>query len=156
MIVALVAGAAIAAMNIKVARLRNLALAVGIPAATYIVAGVIAPFYVTTFVVRPNELVRESPYIREQHSNSRGRHSTSIMWKKYRSSRGLTNAVFDPADHMRDPRQYSSVGLAGAAIDSASGPGNSNVLRFSRHRRRSLQHQRKAPGDDARRRANSP
>src|SRR5262245_13017568 len=63
-IAALVVGAAFAGANIRRARLSTLVLAVAVPAVTYIVAGVIAPFYVTTFVVRPNELVRETPYIR--------------------------------------------------------------------------------------------
>src|SRR5215510_14712203 len=63
-IAALLAGAVLAGINMRTARLRNLILAVGIPAVTYIVAGVIAPLYVTTFVVRPNELVRETPYIK--------------------------------------------------------------------------------------------
>ena len=61
---ALVVGAAIAFLNIAAGRIRNLIIAVGIPAATYVVSGILVPAYVTTFIVRPNELVRETPYIR--------------------------------------------------------------------------------------------
>ena len=61
---ALLVGSVIALVNIGAGRIPNLIVAIGIPAATYVVAGVIVPAYVTTFVVRPNELVRETPYIR--------------------------------------------------------------------------------------------
>src|SRR5262249_4460865 len=63
-VAALVAGVAIAIINIAAGRFTNLIIAIGIPVATYIVAGVLLPPYVSTFVVRPNELVRETPYIR--------------------------------------------------------------------------------------------
>src|SRR2546426_1326228 len=63
---ALLAGSGIAAMNVAAGRIRNLIIAIAIPAVTYAGAGVIVPAYVTNFVVRPNELVRETPYI---HNN---------------------------------------------------------------------------------------
>jgi len=63
-IAALLLGAVLAVANMRAGRLRNLGAAIAIPALTYAVAGVLAPFYVTTFVVRPNELVRERPYIK--------------------------------------------------------------------------------------------
>jgi uncharacterized membrane protein (UPF0182 family) len=61
--IALLAGAVAAALNTS-GRLRTLAVAVAIPVVANIVGGGILPWYVRTFVVRPNELVRESPYIR--------------------------------------------------------------------------------------------
>ena len=63
-IAALVLGAGIALANMSAGRIRNFGIAIAVPALTYAVAGGIAPFYVTTFVVRPNELVRERPYIK--------------------------------------------------------------------------------------------
>jgi uncharacterized protein len=95
---ALLLGAAIAAANIRLARVRNLVLAVGVPAVTYIVAGVIAPFYVTTFVVRPNELVRETPYIRNNIESTRKAFALDHVEEVAFEPR-VSNAVFDPARH---------------------------------------------------------
>ena len=97
-IAALLLGAAIAAANIRAAQVRNLGLAVAVPALTYIVAGVIAPFYVTTFVVRPNELVREKPYIKNNIEFTRKAFGLDHMEEVPFEPR-LTNAVFDPASH---------------------------------------------------------
>ncbi len=95
---ALLLGAAVAAANIRIARVRYLALAVGIPAVTYIVAGVIAPFYVTTFVVRPNELVREKPFIKNNIEFTRKAFALDQVEEVPFEPR-VTNAVFDPARH---------------------------------------------------------
>jgi len=60
---ALVAGAAIALVNAVAApRLRWLVAAIVPAAACYIVVGILS-WYVTSFVVKPNELVRERPFI---------------------------------------------------------------------------------------------
>jgi uncharacterized membrane protein (UPF0182 family) len=97
-IAALLVGAAIAAANIRAAKLRNLGLAIGIPAVTYVVAGMIAPFYVTTFVVRPNELVRETPYIRNNIEFTRKAFALDHIEEVPFEPR-LMNAVFDPTRH---------------------------------------------------------
>jgi hypothetical protein len=97
-IAALLLGAAVAAANIRMAKLRNLAVAVGIPAMTYIVAGVIAPFYVSTFVVRPNELVREKPYIKNNIELTRKAYALDHVEEIPFEPR-VANAVFDPAKH---------------------------------------------------------
>jgi uncharacterized protein len=44
-------------------RLRLLLAAVALPVAVYVVAGILVPGYVQSFVVKPNELGRETPYI---------------------------------------------------------------------------------------------
>ena len=97
-VAALLVGAGIAAANIWLARIPNLILAVGIPAVTYIVAGVIAPFYVTTFVVRPNELVREKPYIKSNIEFTRRAFALDHIEEVPFEPR-VTNAVFDAAKH---------------------------------------------------------
>jgi uncharacterized membrane protein (UPF0182 family) len=97
-IAALLVGAAIAAANVRFGRLQNLALAVAVPALTYIVAGVIAPFYVTTFVVRPNELVREKPYIKDNIEFTRKAFGLDLVEEVPFEPR-VSNAVFDPAAH---------------------------------------------------------
>ena len=44
-------------------RIRILIAGIAIPVLVYLVAGVIIPWYVTNFIVKPNELGRETPYI---------------------------------------------------------------------------------------------
>jgi uncharacterized protein len=97
-IAALIAGAAIAALNIRTHRIRNIALAVGIPAFTYVIAGILVPGYVSTFVVRPNELVRETPYIRNNIKLTREAFGLEGM-EEMPFEPKLSNAVFDPAPH---------------------------------------------------------
>lgn len=61
---ALIIGAALSIVNALTSRgLRLLLLAVAIPIAVYIVGVVIVPTYVNSFIVKPNELGRETPYI---------------------------------------------------------------------------------------------
>src|SRR2546422_7469304 len=97
-IVALVLGAAIALANTRAGRIRYLGAAIAIPALTYIVAGGLAPFYVTTFVVRPNELVRERPYIKNNIEFTRKAFALDRVEEIPFEPR-LTNAVFNPAAH---------------------------------------------------------
>ena len=61
--IALLAGAGLAAVNLS-GRLRNLIVAAAVPLAVCVIGVVLLPWYTRTFVVRPNELVRETPYIR--------------------------------------------------------------------------------------------
>lgn len=60
----LILAALIAVLNAFVfRRIRIMIAGVAIPVLVYLVAAVIVPWYVTTFVVKPNELGRETPYI---------------------------------------------------------------------------------------------
>ncbi|MBV9211698.1 MAG: UPF0182 family protein [Acidobacteria bacterium] len=62
--VALVAAAVILLFNaLRQKRLRLMLIAVGLPVAVYVVAGLLIPGYVTSFIVKPNQLGRETPYI---------------------------------------------------------------------------------------------
>jgi uncharacterized membrane protein (UPF0182 family) len=97
-IVALLLGSLIAFSNVRTGRIRNLGIAIAIPALTYAVAGGLAPFYVTTFVVRPNELVREKPYINNNIEFTRKAFGLDHIEEIPFEPR-LTNAVFDPAAH---------------------------------------------------------
>src|SRR5262249_43280684 len=97
-IAALLVGAGVAAANMRMERLRNLVIAVLIPGLTYLVARVIAPFYVTTFVVRPNELVRETPYIKNNIEFTRKAFGLDQV-EEFPFEPRLTNAVFDPSRH---------------------------------------------------------
>ena len=63
---ALVLAALIALVNaFTQRRLRNLLFGIAIPVVVYIVATVFVPAYVTNFIVKPNELGRETPYIEQ-------------------------------------------------------------------------------------------
>jgi len=97
-IAALSLGSVIALSNARFGRIRNLGLAIAIPALTYLVAGGIAPFYVSTFVVRPNELVRERPYIKNNIEFTRKAFGLDHIEEIPFEPR-VTNAVFDPAAH---------------------------------------------------------
>src|SRR5262249_592869 len=97
-IAGLLAGAVIAAGNMRAERIRNLALAAAIPAFTYVIASILVPGYVSTFVVRPNELVRESPYIRNNINLTRQAYGLERMEEVPFEPR-LTNAVFNSAAH---------------------------------------------------------
>src|SRR6266581_8385820 len=97
-IAALLLGAALAAANLRIGRIRNLGIAIDVPAVTYIVAGVLVPFYVTTFVVGPNELVREKPYINNNIEFTRRAYALDHIEEVPFEPR-VTNAVFDPAAH---------------------------------------------------------
>jgi uncharacterized protein len=62
--IALIIAAIIALINaFTERRLRMLLVGVAIPVAVYVVAVVLIPGYVTSFIVKPNELGREAPYI---------------------------------------------------------------------------------------------
>lgn len=64
--IALLVAAAIALVNAFSRRgLRLLLLALAIPFAVYVVGVFIVPAYVTSFIVKPNELGRETPYIEQ-------------------------------------------------------------------------------------------
>jgi uncharacterized membrane protein (UPF0182 family) len=62
--IGLIVAAAIAVINaLTQKRLRLLIVAIAIPIAIYVVGAVIVPAYVNSFIVKPNELGRETPYI---------------------------------------------------------------------------------------------
>ncbi len=62
--IALVVAAAIIVLNAFTKRkLRFIIAAIALPIAVFVVAGMLIPAYVQSFVVKPNELGRESPYI---------------------------------------------------------------------------------------------
>ncbi len=64
--VALLIAAAISVLNAFTKRgLRLLLVALAIPVAVYVVGVYIVPLYVTSFIVKPNELGRETPYIEQ-------------------------------------------------------------------------------------------
>src|SRR2546425_6345904 len=64
--IALVVAAVICLINaFAIRRVRLFIVVVAIPLIVYIVGGIIVPAYVTSFIVKPNELGRETPYIEQ-------------------------------------------------------------------------------------------
>jgi len=75
--VALIVAALTAMVNALTTKsLRVLMIAVALPIAVYIVGALIVPAYVTSFIVKPNELERETPYI--QHNITATRRAFGI------------------------------------------------------------------------------
>jgi len=74
---ALIVAAAIAILNAFTKKtVRLLMLAVAIPVAVYVLGVLIVPAYVISFIVKPNELERETPYI--QHNITATRRAFSL------------------------------------------------------------------------------
>ena len=94
---ALVASAVILLLN-KSERLLNSGLAIVLPVAAYLVGVGIIPWYVTTFVVRPNEFATETPYIRHNIDYTRQAFGLDKVEQMPFEPR-QTNAVFDPEKH---------------------------------------------------------
>lgn len=75
--VALVLAAAISILNAFTKKsLRLLLVALALPVAVYVVGVVLIPAYVTSFIVKPNELGRETPYI--AHNITATRHAFGL------------------------------------------------------------------------------
>jgi uncharacterized membrane protein (UPF0182 family) len=94
---ALIASVAILAVN-RAGRVRTIALAALLPAAAYLIGGILVPWYVQTFRVRPNELALETPYIR--HNINATRHAYGIDdVEVIPFDPRATGIGFDPAQH---------------------------------------------------------
>jgi len=75
--IALVVAAALSLVNAFTRRgVRLLLIAVSLPVLVYVVGVVIVPTYVQNFIVKPNELGRETPYI--QHNIAATRHAFGL------------------------------------------------------------------------------
>jgi uncharacterized membrane protein (UPF0182 family) len=79
-------------------RIRNAVLPLALPVGVHILGGVLIPGYVTTFVVRPNELQAETPYIRHNIAFTRKAFGLDRVEEMPFEPR-RANAVFDPATH---------------------------------------------------------
>lgn len=95
--IALIAGALIIAAN-RSGRLLVAGAGVALPIAAQMIGGVLIPWYVTTFVVRPNQRDLETPYIRHNMDFTRRAFSIDKVEEMPFEPR-QTNATFDPAPH---------------------------------------------------------
>lgn len=97
-IAALGIGAFIALANAAKGHLRNLVAALALPVITYVVAGILIPGYVATFVVKPNEFVKETPYIKNNIEFTRRAFALDQV-EEIPFEPKTTNTVFDPVAH---------------------------------------------------------
>jgi len=95
--VSLVIAAIVITLN-RSSKIRTAVLPLALPVLAHIVGGVVIPGYVTTFVVRPNELRAETPYIRHNIEFTRKAFGLDKVEEMPFDPR-RTNAVFDPATH---------------------------------------------------------
>ena len=134
---ALALGALIAAANgVAAPRLRWL-VAAAVPAAVaYVGVGLLA-WYIGSFIVRPNELVREQPYIANNIEMTRAAYALDRVERHdFPADAGL-DAV-DLANNTRHSRQHPAVGLARPPGYPAPDPGDPDLLRLPRRRYRPL------------------
>ncbi|HLQ77283.1 MAG TPA: UPF0182 family protein, partial [Terriglobia bacterium] len=97
-IAALMIGALIAFASARGGHIRNLIAALILPVLTFAVAGILIPGYVSTFVVKPNEFVKETPYIRNNIEFTRKAYGLDQVEEIPFEPR-TTSTVFDPVAH---------------------------------------------------------
>jgi uncharacterized membrane protein (UPF0182 family) len=95
--IALIAGALILVAN-RSGRLWAAGVGVVLPIAAQMVGGVLIPWYITTFVVRPNQRDLETPYIRHNMDFTRRAFGIDKVEEMPFEPR-QTNAIFDPSEH---------------------------------------------------------
>ena len=128
-------------------RLRWLLAAVVPAIVCYIVVGVIG-WYVSGFIVTPNQLVRERPFIAHNIEMTRRAYALDrIETHPFPADTGVE--AVDPAQQPDDAREHTAVGLARAAGYAAADSGDPDLLRLSGHRHRSIRDRWFGAPDDA-------
>ena len=106
-------------------------------------------WYVNSFIVKPNELVRERPYITHNIEMTRQAYGLDrITLRPFPAESGRRR--HRRRGQPRDAREPPALGLARAAGHAAADSGNPHVLRFPRHRHRPLRPRRHGPPGHAR------
>ena len=145
---ALLLGALIAAVGAMWAPRGRWLIAAIVPAAVcYAVVGLVS-WYVSSFLVKPNELVREQPYIAYNIEMTRQGFRPRPL-RRARISRRDNRRCGRSSQQPGHPAEHPPVGLARAAGHAAPDSGDPHLLRLSRHRYRSLQDQRHDARSDA-------
>ena len=125
--VALLTGSLTAALN-AVRRSRGALIASPIvPAAGCYAVLLVVGWYVGTFVVKPNQLVREEPYIAHNIDSTR----QAFGLDRFAQSEFPAETTIDATDPRPQPgnaEQHSPMGLARPAGHAAAGAGDSDLL----------------------------
>jgi uncharacterized membrane protein (UPF0182 family) len=140
--VALLLGAAVATISAFADRGRRwLGLAV-LPAVISFVALQIFSWYVNSFIVKPNELVRERPYIGYNLEFTRKAYGLDRITQREFSAQ----TTVESADAANNQDTLTNIRLWDW---HAPDPGDPHLLRLSRHRHRPLRPEwHNSPGDD--------
>ena len=139
---ALIIGAGIAGMNLFLRPRVALLVAAPVPAIACFILVQIAAWYVNSFIVKPNELVRERPYIAHNIEFTRQAFGLDRITQREFPAETTVEAA-DAAEQSGHPPEHPAVGLARAAGHAPAAPGDPHLLRFSRHRHRSLPDRRR-------------
>ena len=143
--VALLVGAAIAVYCAIATPAPRWLLAAAAPAAVcYLMVGLVSG-YVSSFIVKPNQLVRERPFIAHNIEMTRRAYALDRI-EPHPFPAETTVAALDGRPQPDHARQHPAVGLARAAGHAAPDPGDPHLLRLSRHRHRSLHDRRRTCG----------
>ena len=102
-----------------------------------------------SFIVKPNELVRESPYITHNIEMTRQAYGLDRFEQRPFPGRERHRGARS-GEQPGDAEEHPAVGLARAAGHAAPDPGDPHLLRLPRHRHRSLRDRRRRAADDAR------
>ena len=94
-------------------------------------------WYVSSFIVKPNELVREQPYITHNIEMTRQAYGLDRIDAAPVSGRSRRRGA-RRRQQSGDAAEHPAVGLARAAGHAAPDSGNPHLLRLSRHRHRPL------------------
>jgi hypothetical protein len=98
----------------------------------------IVGWYVTSFLVKPNELVREQPYIANNIEMTRQAYGLDRFAQREFPAETTVGAT-DPANNQPTLQNIRLWDWQRPAGHAAPDPGDSHLLRLSRHRHRSLQ-----------------
>ena len=118
---------ALLALNFFRPRLKILAVGAGVYVALWIIGVSLAPFVFQKFVVQPSELALETPYLKNYIDFTRKAFQLdAIQETSYPALADLT-----PAGDREEPRhdpEHSPMGLAAAASDLSTDPGDTPLL----------------------------
>jgi uncharacterized membrane protein (UPF0182 family) len=136
--VALFLGAVIAVVTaVWAPRGRWLVVAVLPAAVSYVAFGLIS-WYVSSFLVKPNELVRERPYIAYNIEMTRQAFGLDRFVQREFPAETTVDAA-DPANNQATLQNIRLWDWHALQDTLTADPGNPHLLRLSRHRHRSLQ-----------------
>ena len=138
-----------AASAVAAPRVRWLVAAVLPAIALFLGTGAVGA-YVESFIVKPNELVREQPFITHNIEMTRQAYGLDAIAQRAFPAEPSASSRGRSGEQPGDAPEHPAVGLARAAGHAAPDPGDPHLLRLPRHRHRPLRHRRHDAAGDAR------
>ena len=132
--IALIVAAVISLVNaFAVRRFRLLVIALSLPLVVYVIGVLLVPSYVQSFIVKPNELDRETPFITHNIEWTRkGFGLDQIELRDFPAE--PTVQALDYANNRESFEKHPALGLESSARHSQADTSNSHLLRLSRCR----------------------